>query len=526
MASFISATPVASSPCRPPICSRRRNTICVADPIVRAPPGKAKAPPKTYHVIENPVHEQNLPPPPPRHYSVPFIGFFLEDKFRLSTPSSRKERYGPIYRSNFDYMDCVWISDLQAQHELMRDLDTFGIEVNIPTMDIFLGTESGFLKEGSIHRKTRSAMAPAFSRNILPSYFEGIRGITERLWERIHADCKEKKITLDSYMREHYSSIILQLSCGIDPDSKLNATVSRYFETVMAGLIGGPLLPLRWRKSVKASECIGITLRKLIEEKWANEADIINHLRETKNTMRENLKSGCDIMQVALSESEDPNDEGLLNELVDTMRVLWFAGNVTSAVTTLCGIFEMGMDETGEIMRRLVEEQDALVKESGSKQVTYDQVINEMPLLASYITEMLRLHPASNGTMRVAKKNVVILGKSVKQGEILVMDFVAAMRDEAVYEDARKVKVDRFVPEEGKPSPPQVSTFGGVGSAHYCIGSTMSEILMRANLAVMLREYVLQLDPSQSRHFHVTPDATPESKVVLQSIKKRGSVQL
>ncbi len=132
------------------------------------------------------------------------------------------------------------------------------------------------------------------------------------------------------------------------------------------------------------------------------------------------------------------------------------------------------------------------------------------------------MHPAIPGMSRKTTKDLEILGHYVKAGSIVSCDFSSAMRDEAMYPDPDIVKVDRFVKKQGKPSPPRVVSFGGPGSPHYCIGAALSKILMKTTLAVLLREYRLEMDPKQSREYTKVPDEAPKSKVIVTSAWKRS----
>lgn len=104
------------------------------------------------------VIPENLPvterPPPPRHKSVPYVGFFIEyflgrfqDGYRLS------KKYGAIYLSNFFLAPMYYLSSYGATCEILKEDDLFRTNGAFPGMDGFLATMS-FL--WSMEKITRS----------------------------------------------------------------------------------------------------------------------------------------------------------------------------------------------------------------------------------------------------------------------------------------------------------------------------------------------------------------------------------
>ena len=65
---------------------------------------------------------------------------------------------------------------------------------------------------------------------------------------------------------------------------------------------------------------------------------------------------------------------------------MWLASYITSATAITCGVFELGYHN--ENLSRLVKEQDDINRmENGD--ITYKQVDSKMPLLDSYIMEII-----------------------------------------------------------------------------------------------------------------------------------------
>ena len=143
--------------------------------------------------------------------------------------------------------------------------------------------------------------------------------------------------------------------------------------------------------------------------------------------------------------------------------------------------------------------------------------MREMPLLDSFVTEVIRVHPAGGSMIRVANKDVEIMGHYVRRGTLVNLDFLAAHTDESIFPNAHQLIPDRFM--HGKTR--NILSFGAPGSAHYCSGSALAKMQLKCLLSNLLRNYNFTLDEKQSREFRYVPEISPISGVVLSNITKR-----
>ncbi len=271
-------------------------------------------------------------------------------------------------------------------------------------------------------------------------------------------------------------------------------------------------------------------LEDVVEKALKENRGTIGKLREYGDKLnylasKDIVKGDVNVLLIAIASSShmigkgEEEDRETIKSLAVQMVLLWFAGYATSAATTACCAFEMGWDDS--IWDRLMAEQDDIVADAGFGDVTYDQVNGSMPLLESYITEIVRLYPAASGINRRADKDVVVLGRLVRAGESLMLEFPGAMRDERIYETPDTVIIDRFLKEKNVSPPPKIACFGSPGSVHYCLGAALAKVFMKTTLAVLLRKYRFRLDPKQSRAYTTAPEFTPKSKVVVNYFGKR-----
>ncbi len=518
------------------VCKQR--PVCVVgEPqrVVGPPPSKPTPPSgphesKYYRVIQPDEDPSTLPPTPPVHYSVPYVGYLLEDVLGLSSPASRAKKYGALYRSSFFFGDFVYLTSMAPMNDMLRDTAVFSSNIDLFKFSFFVGKDSLLFMDGPAHLAERNKIAPAFSPSMFPLYFDGIRDLSERTWARLSRRADGKPFKLDPELRRFYAAITIELTTGVCGDSDLCERVRKSFVSMIDGLIGPAFGPL-WDRTVRCRNEIVSILTKVVNEKLEHEADTIERLRASLHdqsslrSVKSLLKDGADILQVLLAASQfktGPNhthDPDEFRKLINLLLLLWLAGFFTTAATTSCAMFEMGKDP--EIMRRLVVEQDDIVRRAGSARVTFDQ-LEQMPLLDSYLKEIMRLFPAGNGIMRNVEKDVVLMGKRIPKGTNVFCDLQAANRDEAVFHDAEKLIMDRFVVKhDGSDPPPRIIAFGGQASPHFCIGSALAKMMLRTNLAVFLRGYELELDPRQSKRYRQIPDYTPASEILVSSLKRR-----
>ncbi len=97
-------------------------------------------------------------------------------------------------------------------------------------------------------------------------------------------------------------------------------------------------------------------------------------------------------------------------------------------------------------------------------------------LIDTAIEEMLRWTTPGRHIMRTATEDVELGGKTIRTGEAVALFFNSANRDEAVFADADRFRIDR------RPNPHLAFGLG----QHHCIGAHLARREMRALLKAML----------------------------------------
>ena len=515
--------------------TKSRSTVCILAP-ERSNKSNArntkKATNPTHRVLPDNVPHSERPPSTPRHRSIPIIGYYLEKWLGIGTsPAEKRGRYGPIYSSNYFIDERTYISDYDAIVAAFRDEEVFRSKGAFDTLGQLLGKDNVIVSDFDVHTKGRSRIMPAFAPALFPQYMSYVSNRARKTWERVHErHSAGEKIKLEPVFRENYVSIIVEMTTGIDMDGENAVYIRELFQKFLIAIFSPQFGPV-WNAGIKSRDALLDMIAEVVRKNLRERSDAIKKLRGYGDRiMRMGVKEvgvgDIDILLVLVAESSlsaEPGaeiDEEVVKSLAYIILLLWFGGYSTSAATSMCMSFEMGLDDS--IFKRLVAEQDSIVAAAdGAKEVTYQQLMNEMPLLDSYILEILRTRLPIPLLGRKVSKDIELLGHYVPKDSVVFLDLVAVHSDPKLYPDPHKIIVDRFVKEEGKPKPPSILSFGAPGSHHYCIGAALAKVMMKTTMGTLLREYSYVLDKQQTKEYRSVPEVTPKSGVVLESFKKR-----
>ena len=483
-----------------------------------------------HRVLPENLSKSERPPLPPAHRSVPIFGFFLEKLLGIdTTPREKRQRYGPVYSSNYFIDQRTYISDYNAVVDALRDEEVFRVKGAIEVFTKMFGEGNILSTDFDMHRKARSAILPAFAPGIFPQYMGFITKRVRKTWERVlERSVAGERIKLDPVFRENYLSIIVEMTTGIDEDATRIGELFQKFLITSFSPQFGPF----WNAGMRARDELMAILEDVVRKNLRERAETINKLREygdriMKMGVKEISVGNVDVLLVLMaaetSISTIPGemvDENIVKSLCNVILILWSAGYSSSASTSICMSFEMGFDDV--VMKQLVTEQDTIVAAAnGNKDVTYEQAMNEMPLLDSYAQEILRTRPPLSVLGRKVAKDIELFGYFVPKDTLVLLDLAGVHLDPNIYPNPEQIIVDRFVKREGKSRPPSILSFGASGSAHYCVGAALAKVMMKTTMGALLREYSYVLDKHQSKEYQSVPEMSPKSGVVLETFNRR-----
>lgn len=175
-----------------------------------------------------------------------------------------------------------------------------------------------------------------------------------------------------------------------------------------------------------------------------------------------------DDLTTALIQAEVDGEHLAHEEILMFWFLLMVAGNDSTRATFTSGVLSLLEDP----------EQMALVRE---RPELHEQAIEEF----------VRMHPAFAYMRRTAMRDVELHGRTIAEGDKLLLWYVSGNRDETVFADPHRFDVRR------DPNPHQA--FGG-GGRHFCLGAGLARLEMRIWLEETLRRFPgLRLDGDPDR---------------------------
>ncbi len=488
-----------------------------------------KASNRTYRVLPPNLPESERPPPPPRHKSVPWVGFFLEKIFGTHTENyEKRERLGPIYATNYFLGERVFLLDHAALIDVMKNPELFRSNGAFGPIEDLFGHDAMLVNDGDKHASLRSSVAPAFSPAMFPHYFSFVqRRVARTLEAFMEKVATSGVVKLQPEFPVCFTSVIIELTTGIDMDGEKSIKLRDLFSDVQVAIFSPQIGPA-WKKGLRSrSEVIDI-VSEVVRDYLVTQADVIERLREygddvSRQGMKDIRAGEVNVLLILIANSSlstEPgadNDEEIIMALSRMMLNLWFGGYSTAAALSACIALELGLND--DVREKLIAEQDAIVAGANrDTTVTYEQTVSDMPLLESFMMEMLRLHPPISSMPRKVAQDVEILEYYIPKDTIILCDYQAAQRDPAMYHDPNTLDIERFA---GNSKPPAMISFGTPGSPHYCVGAAMAKMMVKTTFGTLLRDYTYTLKPGQRTDYDSIPDHIPASGVLVDSFQRR-----
>jgi cytochrome P450 len=108
------------------------------------------------------------------------------------------------------------------------------------------------------------------------------------------------------------------------------------------------------------------------------------------------------------------------------------------------------------------------------------QLLREDPgLIDGAVEELLRCYPAFAHFRRTATRDVEMHGKTVRDGDKVLLWYVSSNRDERVYSEPQRLDITRS---------PDHQAFGA-GGRHFCLGAALARLEIRTLLSETLRRF-------------------------------------
>jgi len=123
-------------------------------------------------------------------------------------------------------------------------------------------------------------------------------------------------------------------------------------------------------------------------------------------------------------------------------------------------------------------------------------LLDDPGLIDGAVEELLRMYPAFAHFRRTATREVELRGKTIAEGDKVLLWYVSSNRDEDVYSDPDRLDVTRK---------PDHQAFGA-GGRHFCLGAALARLEIRTLLTETLRRFPqieLAGEPTKARSMFV-----------------------
>ena len=274
--------------------SRRRNPlVCILDEAKSRKPATVDAPtskkkvyafqtsqnvaPANYRVLSD--EETSMLPPPPKHYTVPVLGYFLDLMLSKTARRDKARRFGGVYTTSGLIRRMHHITDSNAISEMMNDSDTFRMTGADAKLKDMFGEKSLIVNDGEVHAQLRANFVPAFSRKAFPAYFQFVQKRMAAKWASVAREFADgEKVLLDPQFRDLYLAIIIEITTGITKDDEYYAQINVLNKRFGKALVSPQYGPI-FEDAMKAKFELCDLVSGVIERVLLQQTEVIETLR-------------------------------------------------------------------------------------------------------------------------------------------------------------------------------------------------------------------------------------------------------
>ncbi|KAJ7362526.1 cytochrome P450 [Mycena albidolilacea] len=315
------------------------------------------------------------------------------------------KQFGSVYRLKTCFgQDQLMVADpLALQYILNGSAFERSGMLNV-MVDLIFGEKSVVASKGNEHRRLRAALNVGFTATAVRRYQPIFEKMAETILEQLdNSPAVSTDIfphltnaTLGAISEALFGTSIKDLGDEFVETSfqTIELSASRFKIKALVDTLGD-WLPIRfWRV---ATHLPTTTFRTIRRGSYLTNQIGRQIVRERLDAARQGLEMNDDLF--SLMWNSDVADKISGDDIIAQMRLIFLAGQDTTATTVAFGLLELARNPTFQEKLR-AEIQDAL----GTSAVTYDG----MPLLNAFIKETVRLYPALPISDRIAVQDTTI----------------------------------------------------------------------------------------------------------------------
>lgn len=204
-------------------------------------------------------------------------------------------------------------------------------------------------------------------------------------------------------------------------------------------------------------------------------------------------------------------------DLPITVLAPFLAGLDTASGISACMLYELL--RRPDLLARVSAEADALF--SGGIPALDD--LRRLDVTHRVALETLRVYPLGPAVPRVVANSFDFAGYGVPAGERVLIGIALPHRMPEYFADPGRFDIDRYTTERAEHRRPGVYTPFGAG-AHSCLGRGLAEALVMLNIAVIVHQAELALDPpGYTLKLMQTPSMQPDRSFRIRAKRRRGA---
>ena len=327
------------------------------------------------------------------------------------------------------------VTTAEDVHQVSRDWETYSSELGGVTVfaEIFpleLARAMFIGQDPPRHDKVKSLFQRGFTPKRIADHEERIREIVIEVLDRLDG---RDRCDLVADVAQPAVSRVIGSFMGLPPEE----------DALWARIMNSALAP---DDPDLAPEGIEGVLEKDIPE-------MFERMRAKIEERRENP---ADDLTSVLVHAEVEGERLSETDIVMGFFLLMAAGNDSTKAT-----FASGMR--------------ALMEDPAQKR----ELVEDPSLVPGAVEEALRMFPAFAHFRRTATRDTELNGRTIKEGEKVVMWYVSSNRDETRYEDADRFDIHRN---------PEHQAFGA-GGRHFCLGTALVRLELRILIEETLARY-------------------------------------
>ncbi len=202
-----------------------------------------------------------------------------------------------------------------------------------------------------------------------------------------------------------------------------------------------------------------------------------------------------DLLDVLMSVSSADGDPVFSADEITGMFIsMMFAGHHTSSGTAAWTLIELLRNPS--VLDEVVSELDGLL--GGGEPVSF-QALREIPLLEAAIKEALRLHPPLILLLRVATRELAVLGYRIPAGALVGASPAISNRIGADFPAPDQFLPSRYAEPRQEDLVNRWTWIPFGAGRHRCIGANFAMIQLKAIFCVLLRDWTFELaQPAES----------------------------